>query len=403
MTDEPSTSKTSLRVLNAQPDDLVMGGVQMRSVSVGKQLLDREVQTDILVPTNPVEPAGGPVGVAARENGLRVFEYQGLHRPRAFRDVESVLHNLQWVFSFPVAVARACACIQRADPHLVHVNGLLNIVPAVAGRLTGRRLLWQLIGDHYPEPVVASLRPFVKWLAHDVAVLSKTMKEYYFGDEKIDYYLMHEPVDLNRFNFDEEKDKYLLSEFDIDPAQPVIGSVGKISPAKGWMYFLDAVRELVKDEPDLHVLLIGPVPDTQQEYAEKVKRRIREFDLGSHVTLTGYRKDVEDLLSLIDIFLMASLNEGTPLAILEAMGAGIPVVATDVGGVAEQIVHGETGYVCPPRDADSLYRSCRTLLRNPQLREEMGRAGRKRAEKVFSLESSVEEHVRVYTRMVNAE
>lgn len=404
MTTRTSTSKSSLRVLNAQPDDLVMGGVQMRSVSVGKRLLGHGVQTDILVPKNPSESVGGPVSTAAREKGLRVFEYQGLHRPRAFRNVESILHNLQWVFSFPIAVTRACACIQRADPDIVHVNGLLNLTPAVAARLAGRPLLWQLIGDHYPEKVVSLLRPLVAHLATEVAFEAEKMKQFYFGPNELDrYFLLHEPVDLQRFNTRESKNERLLAEVGIEPSQIVIGSTGKISPAKGWMYFLDAVRKLVKDEPDLHALIIGPIPDTQQEYAEKVKRRIQDLGLEEHVTLTGYRTDVEDLLGLVDIFMLASLNEGTPLAILEAMGAGIPIVATDVGGVSEQIVHEETGFVCPPQDADSLYRACRTLLRKPQLRQKMGQAGRKRAEEVFSLESSIEDHVKVYTRMVNAE
>jgi glycosyltransferase involved in cell wall biosynthesis len=400
MTIEPSTSKPSLRVLNAQPDDLVMGGVQMRSVSVGKRLLDHGVQTDILVPTNPDKPVGGPVSTAAREEGLRVFEYQGLHRPRAFRNVESILHNLEWVFSFPIAVARVCDCIQRADPDIVHVNGLLNLIPAVAARLTGRRLLWHLIGDHYPKSVVRVLRPVVVWLADEIAVLSGRMRKYYFGGKKVDSILLHEPVDLERFDVEEGKAPRLLDEFGTEASQPVVGSVGKISPAKGWLHFLDAVHELVKDEPDLHALIIGPVPDTQQEYAEKVKRRIQDLGLEEHVTLTGYRTDVDDLLGLVDIFMMASLNEGTPLAILEAMGAGIPIVATDVGGVAEQVVHGETGYVCPPKEASALHKACRCLLEEPGLRREMGKAGRRRAEGVFSLESSVEQHISVYECIV---
>ena len=396
MTSGTSPPKSYLRVLNAQPDDLVMGGVQMRSVSVGKRLLHHGIQTDILVPKNPSESAGGPVSTAAREKGLRVFEYQGLHRPRAFRNVESILHNLQWVFSFPIAVARACDCIQRVDPDIVHVNGLLNLIPAVAAKLTGRQLLWHLIGDHYPKPVVRMLRPVVVRMADEIAVLSRRMKKYYFGEKKIDCILLHEPVDLERFDVEEGKAPRLLDEFGIEASQPVVGSVGKISPAKGWLYFLDAVFELVKDEPDLHALIIGPVPDTQQEYAEKVKRRIQDLGLEEHVTLTGYRTDVEDLLGLVDIFMMASLNEGTPLAILEAMGAGIPIVVTDVGGVAEQVVDGETGYVCPPEDVEALYQSCKALLRNPDHKRKLGQAGRERVHDKFSLGSCISDHLNVY-------
>ncbi|MCS3700526.1 glycosyltransferase involved in cell wall biosynthesis [Salinibacter ruber] len=397
MSKNQNASSSSLRVLNAQPDDLVMGGVQMRSISVGKELQGHGIETDLLVPQNPNASNGGPVSEAAKSDGLRVFQYQGLSRPRAFRDIDAVVHNIRWIFSFPAAVMRACRCIRRADPDLVHVNGLLNIVPAVAARLTGHSLLWQLIGDHYPERIVSLLRPLVKTLAHDVAFEAETMKRFYFGPNGLDrYFLLHEPVDLERFKVEVENNEQLLSELGIDPGQTVIGSTGKISSAKGWTYFLDAIQLLVRDRPDIHALIIGPVPDTQQEYAKKVRRHIRELDLDGHVTLTGYRTDVEDLLGVVDIFMMASINEGTPLAILEAMGTGLPVVATDVGGISEQVVHGETGYVCSPRDAEALYRACETLVENPEKRKELGRAGRKRAEDVFSLSSSVEDHKRVY-------
>jgi glycosyltransferase involved in cell wall biosynthesis len=402
MTEEQYSPSSSLRVLNAQPDDLVMGGVQMRSISVGKELYGQGIETDLLVPKNPNTPDGGPVSEAAKSEGLRVFEYQGLSRPRAFRDFEAVVHNLRWLFFFPAAVVRACRCIRRSNPDIVHVNGLLNIVPAVAARLTGRILLWQLIGDHYPKRIVSLLRPLVKQLAHDVAFEAETMKRFYFGSNGLDrYFLLHEPVDLKRFRVEAEKDEQLLSEFGIDPAQTVIGSTGKISSAKGWTYFLDAIQPLVRDRPDIHALIIGPVPDTQQEYAKKVKRHIHELDLDGHVTLTGYRTDVEDLLGIVDIFMMASINEGTPLAILEAMGTGLPVVATDVGGISEQVLHGETGYVCSPRDAEALYRACEKLVEDPEKRKEMGRAGRNRAEGVFSLSSSVEDHKRVYEEVAH--
>jgi glycosyltransferase involved in cell wall biosynthesis len=279
------------------------------------------------------------------------------------------------------------------------VNGLLNIVPAVAAKVMGRPLLWQLIGDHYPRAVVDVLRPIVTWLADEIAFEAKQMKRFYFGDKSFDYTILHEPVDLERFHGNDQNKAHLRAEFGLESSQPVIGSVGNISPAKGWEYFLDAIHALVEDIPELHALIIGAVSETQKEYAEKIRKRVRTLGLEDHVTMTGYRTDVEELLQIVDIFMMASVNEGTPLAILEAMGTGLPVIATDVGGVAEEVNHEETGYICPPRDAGALARSCRHLLENPRRRKEMGKAGRRRAAEHFSLASSVEDHVCIYQNM----
>jgi len=397
-----SMEASTLKVLNVQPGDIVMGGVQMRSIDVGKRLEGYGIQTNIMVARNSEDPEGGPVSRAARKEGLRVFQYEGIHRPRRFHDVESFMHNLKWLFTFPIAVMRASRIIVQSGADIVHVNGLLNLVPAVAARLTGRRLVWSLIGDHYPKAVVSMLRPLLRVLPHRRVVLAEAMKKYYFADGDFDQgIVIREPVDLTRFVSRNEIDESLFEELGISPSQTVVGAVGNIVPSKGWLYFLNAASEIVEGCPDVHFLIIGAESETQRDYAQRVRARIRELNLEDCVTLTGYRTDVEDLLALVDVFMLASLNEGTPLAILEAMATGIPVVATDVGGVSEQIIDGETGMLVPPGDVSALVQACQHLLSNTGLQEEMGRAGRRHVEEHYSLESCARRHRSLYQDVVD--
>ena len=114
------------------------------------------------------------------------------------------------------------------------------------------------------------------------------------------------------------------------------------------------------------------------------------------VTFLGQRDDVPQLLAAFDIFVLPSLYEGTPIAILEAMAMEKPVIATRVGGVQDLVVHTQTGLIVDPEDSEVLALASIQLLNNASLRVSMGKMGRLRVEKLFSLESCVEAHKEIY-------
>jgi glycosyltransferase involved in cell wall biosynthesis len=114
------------------------------------------------------------------------------------------------------------------------------------------------------------------------------------------------------------------------------------------------------------------------------------------VRFLGFREDVATLLSLMDIFVLPSLSEGLSIALLEAMAAGKPVVATNVGGNPELVVDGETGYSVPPRDADALATKLRSLLVDKCRAKKLGENGRKRVQQKFSLQAMADNYQRLY-------
>ena len=131
---------------------------------------------------------------------------------------------------------------------------------------------------------------------------------------------------------------------------------------------------------------------TWEEIQEYVRRGI--------VLVPGWQKDVIPWLAITDIFVLPSYREGAPVAVLEAMAMGLPVVATDVPGCREAVVHGETGFLVPPRDVDELVQAIQKLVEDPALRQRMGQASRARVVQHFAVERIVEQYLDLYVELL---
>jgi glycosyltransferase involved in cell wall biosynthesis len=172
---------------------------------------------------------------------------------------------------------------------------------------------------------------------------------------------------------------------------PVIVSVGRLASQKDPMTLLDAARRLAAGT----VVLVGdgPLRPTAERY-------VRRHGLQDRVILAGMRRDVASILAVSDVFVLASRWEGLPLAIIEAMMAGLPVVATRVGGVPELVEDGVTGVIVPPRDSEALAAALRRLLADPGLRSRMGRAGKERAFRDFTEDRMARETEKLYEELL---
>jgi glycosyltransferase involved in cell wall biosynthesis len=172
----------------------------------------------------------------------------------------------------------------------------------------------------------------------------------------------------------------------VDSAPPRILSVGRLRAPKDVVTLVRALALL--ERGSFSAAIVGDGPD-----AAKITP-------GAPVELLGTRRDVAELLAASDVFVLSSRSEGLPMSILEAMAAGLPVVASAVGGVPELVVDGETGLLVPPGDPAALASALSRLVADPDLRRRLGAAGRERAEKRFSLHRFREEHVQLYERLL---
>ncbi|MGZ4256566.1 MAG: glycosyltransferase family 4 protein [Gaiellaceae bacterium] len=174
---------------------------------------------------------------------------------------------------------------------------------------------------------------------------------------------------------------------------PTIVTVGRLKAPKDHATLLRALGRL--EAGSFRARLVGDGPDRPL-----VEEEIREQRLETAVALLGERDDVAEQLAEADVFALSSTSEGLPLSVIEAMAAGLPVVATAVGGVPELVVDGETGLLVPARDAKALAQALGRLVRDRELRERLGEAGRSRAEQLFDLPAFRRAHVALYRSLL---
>jgi glycosyltransferase involved in cell wall biosynthesis len=178
--------------------------------------------------------------------------------------------------------------------------------------------------------------------------------------------------------------------------QPVVLTVGRLNVMKGHTHLLDAVPELLRRFPDLAVVVLG-----SGHLHDALRRQAADLGISTVLHLPGHRPDARLLLDAADVFVLPSLHEGMPLVLLEAMDAGLPVVATRVIGSEEVVVDGETGVLVRPRDAGALSEALGRLLADPDLRAAYGTAGRDRFDRHFTSARMAAETVAVYDRVLD--
>lgn len=173
---------------------------------------------------------------------------------------------------------------------------------------------------------------------------------------------------------------------------PLVGMVGRLSWKKGYDVALAAFAQLRDALPGVRVDIVG-----DGELRADLEARAQSLGLGNTVRFLGQRRDVPELMRGFDCFVLSSLIEGMPNALLEAMAVGRPVVTTSAGGSAEVVVDGECGLVVPPGDAAAIARAVESLLRDPQRARTFGERAERRVRESFSLEAMLRSFDELYT------
>jgi glycosyltransferase involved in cell wall biosynthesis len=176
---------------------------------------------------------------------------------------------------------------------------------------------------------------------------------------------------------------------------PVVGNVAALVPHKGQHYLIESAALVVKQVPDVRFVILG-----EGELREQLEREIRHKHLERHVFLAGFRSNPIELTKSFDVFALSSVTEGLCTALVDAMAASRPAVATTAGGIPEVVVDGETGFLVPPKEPEAMADCIVRLLKDPALRERMGMAGLARARARFTVDRMVEETNAVYERVV---
>jgi glycosyltransferase involved in cell wall biosynthesis len=186
-------------------------------------------------------------------------------------------------------------------------------------------------------------------------------------------------IDLSNFrDKDESRNDEVRASLRIPPGVPVVGAVGRLDTQKGHERLIEAARRIADAGQDAFYVILGEGVERP-----RLESLVRELGLSNRVSLPGYKSDVRPYLAMMDVFVMPSRREGTPMALLEAMAMERPVVATAVGGVPDVLRDGVDGIMLP-ENGDGLSDALLTLLRDPALARQMARTGRRRIESEFS-------------------
>jgi glycosyltransferase involved in cell wall biosynthesis len=203
-------------------------------------------------------------------------------------------------------------------------------------------------------------------------------------------------IELNQYHPDAQYGD-LRRKWEIPREVPLIGAIGRMVWQKGFNYFIEAIPEIVRVVPEARFLLVGDGP--LREGLEALSEELRVKD---NVIFTGFRSDIKEILSAVDLLVAPSLLEGFPMITLEAMAMAKPIIATNIDGITEQITNGVDGILVPPKDLSALAKAIIKVINDKELARSMGLAAREKVEQEFSVEKMVSETEKVYLSLLKA-
>jgi len=194
-----------------------------------------------------------------------------------------------------------------------------------------------------------------------------------------------------------ESFKNVRKEYNIEEEICLIGAVGRMVWQKGFKYLIESIPEIIETLPQSKILIVGdgPLRAEMEALSERLK-------IGKNVSFTGFRSDIKEILSALDLLVIPSLSEGFPMVTLEAMAMAKPIIATNIDGITEQITDGIDGILVPPKDPSALAKAVVRVLDDKELARSMGLSARKKVEQEFSVEKMVTETEKVYLSLLKA-
>jgi len=294
--------------------------------------------------------------------------------------------------------------LKRERFSLIHTHDYkANILGGIAAKLAGvesiatvhlhtetthRLRLYKIID-------LLALRFFPK-----VITVSESLRQYLIANglspQKV--VTVHNAVDLETFasGVSLYNDKALRNRLGIGSDQPIVSTIGRLTSQKGHRYFLESAKRILEVLPETRFLIIGDGP-----LRDEFEGLSLSLGIAQAVRFLGYRQDIATLMSTSDVITMPSLREGLPYVLLEALALARPVVGTRVGGIPEVVKHGETGFLVPPKDSESLAEAIIQLLRNPEEAARLGERGRELVLREFNVETMVQKIAAIYTEVLS--
>lgn len=293
--------------------------------------------------------------------------------------------------------------LTREQVDIVHAHQYTPYFYAVLASYFSKRkpkVIFTEHGRHQPDKVRWKRVLFNKFFLNHTSAftgVSQFSKDSLVEFEKIPedrVEVIHNGIDMKRFPKTYNKSA-IRKSLDLTDDETVVGIIARLDPIKNHKILIEAISLLTAQFPKIKLLIVGEGP-----MMHDLKRYADELKLKDHVRFLGLRKDVPRILMALDIFVLPSTMEAMSVTLLEAMGAALPVVATDVGGNREVVEKHVTGELVFPKDADLLAGAIEFIVSDPGKAHRMGQAGRKRVEELFTFEYMIGQYKKLYERVL---
>ena len=337
-------------------------------------------------------PSEGQFCDILREKGVKIYH---LDTTRSFN----------WLSAVKMA-----QLIKKEQVSLVHAHAPFagSIISSLAGKLAGVPVI---IHAHLQDALSSNyfIRSYQNmmnyWTSRKccdaMIAVSHQVKDALIteGFDSRKFHVVHNgtPVNTQQIN------TKIRSELNIPEDIPVVIHIGRLCKSKGQHLLIQAAANLYQLGQEAVYLVVGKDLEQDGAYLNYLKDMAQELGINKSVHFLGHRSDIPQLLALSDLLVLPSYTEGLPLVILEAMAAGLPVVATPVGGIPEAVIHQETGFLVPVEDVRALGDAILRLLQNPHFMQEMGNKGLGMVQKDFSVEKMCKQVFDIYEKVLRRE
>jgi glycosyltransferase involved in cell wall biosynthesis len=374
---------------------MIVGGAQ-ENTRYNCLDLARAYGDDVTLITGPTHGAEGKLLETADDPDLDVIVVPSLirsilpwHDMRAYRQIRRLLQSIR--------------------PEVVHTH-------SAKGGMLGRAAAWSLRvpcvvhtvhgAPFHPYQSTATRKFYIaceRWAAkrcHHMISVADAMTELMVQTgiaPRDKFTTVYSGMDVEPFLLADTLRDQTRRELGLEPQHIVVGKIARLFPLKGHEYVLAAAKQLVRKHPNVRFLWVG-----DGILRKSFEEDIRRSDLQKHFILTGLQSPerIPALVGSMDMLVHASLREGLARAIPQALIAGKPVVSYDIDGAREVVIHGETGWLLPPKSIEPLADSISSLIVDPALRERMGKAGQLRCTDLFKHQTMTHRIREIYTKVL---
>ncbi len=359
--------------------DLPVGGVEARLLALLPKLADKY---DIRV-------------CCIRARGALAGDFERAGIPVTVKYFRSRLH--------PLSLYKLAAYMREEQIDIVHTHMYRpNISGVVAARLARVPVIISQVHnvDHWDSRRQIFMDSLLSGWRDRVIVVSNAVKKNYIEKTRIapqKCEVIYNGVDTEKYK-SPNKAITLKEKWGISPNDKVVGIIARLVPQKDHLTFIHAAEKVYRSIPNVAFLIIGGEKGGCGVTAQ-LKTQVAEMGLDKQVIFTGVQKNIADILSIMDVSALSSIKEGFSNVILESMAAGVPMVATNVGGNREAIVDGETGFVVPQQSPQELAEAILKILQNDTLAASMRDTSLKRI-KLFSLDTMFQKTDELYQTLL---